>query len=463
MKFCPKCGAELKDEQAFCTKCGYLISSKSPNFNDENKETSYISEDNITEVEGGGFKFDLKTKIISCVILVLVAVCVAFYVIGSNLTKPDVVVTKFKNAVTSNNKNQLESILFCDDTRLSMDDENMSLLLKYFKNNPSSLNTIVANLNKQASSSAEIKNFQKDSSETFNVEYVGKKYIFFPEYKINMQPSFIEIKASVKNIKFKLDNKDIGESDSDDFSKKYGPLMPVEHTLIANYKGDYVSLSKSYDVNLDKANHEESVEVLKDLKYVKVDSDQPQAEIFVDNKDSGVKVEDAGKFGPITENSEIYGMVQNDGSKLRSKMCSISDNDSAYLDFQDAENQLDDAKDEVKNLTYSYINAFTQAVNSNDFSQIQSYVYPGSDLYKEQSEYIPSTYQKGIKEYNTSCNVVSVDINDDNKSGTVTTNEVYDIEDSSGQDTAKTFNYKYTFKYNDSINSYQFTSIANAQ
>ncbi|MFL0252174.1 zinc ribbon domain-containing protein [Clostridium neuense] len=472
MKFCSNCGAELKDGQLFCSKCGSKLEINNVNNNDDKTEEIEVIEQDlpripieqaVPEIQKSSFKFDLKAKVVSCVIFVLIATAIGFYVIGNTLTKPDVVVDKFKSAVTSNNKSELESILFCDDSELSINDGNTSLLLKYFKSNPSNLNSIVSNLNKQAAVASEIKNFQNDSSQTFNIELVGKKYLFFPEYKINIQPSFIEIKASTKDIKFTLDNKEIGKSDSDNFKKKYGPFMPIGHTLLADYKGKYVSLSKSYDVSLDKGSHEESIEVLNDLKYINIDSDNPEAEIFVNNKDTGVKVAEASNFGPVGKNTQIYGVVQKDGAKLRSNNYNVSDEDRIYLDFGDAENELDDVQDKVKNLVYGYTNAFTQAVNSNDISQIGSYVYPGSDLYNEQAKYIPSTYEKGIKEYLRTCNVVSVNVNDDNKSGTVTTSEVYDIEDSSGNITTKSFDYKYTFKYNDSINSYQLTGIANTQ
>lgn len=482
LKFCPKCGAELKNGQMFCPKCGNKIDfDKLNDINDDKTEEIQVAEQNLSEIpveqdipripieqedikiQKSPFKFDFKAKVISGVVLVLIAASIAVYVVGSNLTKPDTVVDKFKSAVTSNNKSELKSILFCDDSELSINDENTSLLLKYFKSNPSNLNSIVSNLDRQAAMASEIKNFQRDSSQTFNIELVGKKYLFFPEYKINIQPSFIEIKASAKDIKFTLDNKEIGKSDSDSFKKKYGPFMPIEHTLLADYKGKYVSLSNSYDVSLDKGSREESIDVLNDLKYVNVDSDHPEAELFVNNKDSGLKVSDAKELGPVTKNTEIYGVVEQDGTKLRSKNYNISDDDNIYLDFTDAENKLDDVQDKIKDLVNLYTNAFTQAVNSNDVSQIEPYVHPGSDLYNEQSSYIPSTYQKGIREYLRTCNIVSVNVNDDNESGTVVTSEVYDIEDSNENTTTKTFNYKYTFKYNESINSYQLTSITNAQ
>lgn len=465
MKFCPKCGAELKDGQTFCSKCGSKVGSQDIDNNHKNDTTREIEiiQDGSSKFQDHNFKFGFRKKIISCVVLVLVILSIFLYIVGSNVTKPDVVVDKFKSAVTSNDKKELKSLLFCDDSELNINDENVSMLLKYLKKNPSNLNSIVSNLNKQAAVASEIKNFQKDSSMAFNIERVGKKYLFFPKYKINMQPAFIEIKASTKGIKFILDNKEIGKSDSDSFKKKYGPFMPIGYTLLADYKGKYVSLSKAYDVNLDKASHEESIEALNDLKYISIDSDRPEAEIFVNNKDTGVKVAEANNFGPVGKNTQIYGVVQKDGAKLRSNNYNVSDDDRIYLDFGDAENKLNDVQDKVKNLAYWYTNAFTQAVNSNDISQIQSYVYPGSDLYNEQTKYIPSTYEKGIKEYLRNCNVVSVNVNDDNDSGTVTTSEVYDIEDNSGNITTKSFNYKYAFKYNDSINSYQLTSIANAQ
>ena len=96
------------------------------------------------------------------------------------------------------------------------------------------------------------------------------------------------------------------------------------------------------------------------------------------------------------------------------------------------------------------------------FSDVEPYLYPGSNLYNEQAKYILDTYNKGINEDIMSYNVISYSISDDNKSGTVTTEEVYKIT-KDGQSSVKNFKYIYGFKYNENMGSYQLSSITSAK
>lgn len=38
----------------------------------------------------------------------------------------------------------------------------------------------------------------------------------------------------------------------------------------------------------------------------------------------------------------------------------------------------------LKDLVHRYTNSFSNAVNYNSFSEVQPYIYPGSELYNEQ-------------------------------------------------------------------------------
>lgn len=62
-----------------------------------------------------------------------------------------------------------------------------------------------------------------------------------------------------------------------------------------------------------------------------------------------------------------------------------------------------------------------------------------------------------------SYNIISTQISDDNNSGTITTEEVYDITNASGKTSTKTFRYNYGFKYNENIGGYQLTSITDSK
>lgn len=401
-----------------------------------------------------------KTGIIAACILIILGV--SGYFAGNYLTKPSNVIANFKNDVAANNEAALEKILYCDDSRIAINKKSIDPLLQYFKEHPDYLNQAVSSLNNQASNISSGNILKSNSQNVFGLLSVGKKFLFFPDYKIILKPGFITVNASIQDVELYLNEGEIGKSDSDSFSKVFGPYLPGEYKLTANYKGKYAELNETENIDLVTAeNNEVAIDVFKNPNYLNISCDEPDAELYVNNKDTGLKACDAVNFGPLDNNSKVYAVMTKDGQTLKSNEYTAGqgDNNDVYLSFGDAESTISGTENQLHDLIYWYTNSFSQAVNYNDFSIVEPYIYPGSSLYTEQSSYVPNTYNHGITEYILSFNITGYNINNDNKSGTITTQEVYNIT-KNGSSAVKTFNYKYSFKYNDETQSYQLASIA---
>lgn len=473
MKFCVKCGTKLKDNDIFCPKCGCKFglegeekakSEFQENFDEFEEDDKFISGNMFDKFKRiVCFK---KNKIGIIVVSILCIALISFFLIGNAMSKPADVVSKFQSSIVAGDKAQLVDILYCSDNRLKIDQKSIEPLINYLKDNPSYLNDVISQLNNEIVKSNENKDILKmnefNSKSKFDVVYVGKKYLFFKYYKIGIKPSFISVKTGVKDVQFSLNNNEIAKSDSKDFSKQVGPFIPGKYKVNANYKGKYESLNESRDVDLIDSNENNiSIEVFKDLSYVNINSQYPDAEIFVNNKDTGVKSRDANNFGPLSANSVIYGIATINGHKLRSSDYVVRGNDNyVSLDFTQSQSNMQIDENRMRNLVYWYTYYFTQAVNSGDFKSVEDYLYPGSSIYNEQQSYVTSTYQKGIKEEIKSFNIGSYNISADNKSGTVSTDEIYNIyQNNSSVPTTKTFHYTYTFMYNEEFQGYQISSL----
>ncbi|PJI08766.1 MULTISPECIES: zinc ribbon domain-containing protein [Clostridium] len=477
MKFCTKCGYELKEDQIVCPKCGNKVkgaenkphetlTEANDNFNTKEEKLPARQEENLPVP----FKAPLSKnkKIAAASVLVLIVLIGIFIYFGKSQSSPEKVVDNFKTAVNKQDKSEMEKLMVCNDSGLKIDDGNVAMLLRYFKNNPSYLTNTLSQLDNQALNTDRINSNSNLSSYILNVKRDGNKFLFFPNYKIEVKASYITVKTKIKDANIYINNTKVGTSTSDDFSKEYGPYIPGEYVVKGSYKGKYSTSNNSQDVDTVKAtNNKISVKVLEDLKYVNVKSDNDDAEIFVNSEDTGKKVKDREPIGPIDNNANIYGVIEQDGKKLKSMgetrdSYGNSENADIYLNFADAKSELQSNENEVKSLVQNYITAFCSAVNYNDISYVSSYIAPASELYNEQVKYIPNAYSQNIKENNLSCDIVSCTFDNDNKSGTVVTHEVYDINNN-GSDSQKTFDYKYTFKYSDKNYGYQLTSIANAK
>ena len=462
MKFCAKCGTKLEED--ICPQCSYTSSSKQDKPNQEYLSNIQPVNNDATPVRrSSGLSVGAKIGIIGATIAAVLLI--GIFIAGNSLSKPSKVVSKFEKAVASDNKADLNNVLFCDDNRMEINENTIAPLLSYFKENPSYLNTVIKNLNNDAIISEQTNGLTvatgKSNQSILTLTYTGKKFLFFPSYKIDIQPTFIQIKAGIKDVTFSLNSTEIGKSDVDNYSKEYGPFIPGKYKLLANYKGKYVTLSEPHDVDLITANDgKANIDILTNLNYIKVKSEYPDAAIFVNGKDAGIKVADAQNFGPLNSSTKVYATLTKDGRTLKSSEYTVSRGDTdIYLSFKEAENRVKNTEKQIHDLIYWYTRYFTAAINTNNFSAVEYCIYPGSKLYDEQKSYISDTYNQGIKETIMSFNITSCNLNADNMTGTVTTEEVYNI-DNKGSSSVKTFKYKYTFKYNEAKGTYQLESIS---
>jgi len=464
LKFCTKCGNEITDEKLFCTYCGNDLRKEATT------ETESIEDNNSTtitpiETSTSNTKISKKSKIVMVLFAVLIIALIVIIKVGNSLSDPNKLVTRFEKDVASNNTPDLATILYSDDSRLKVDSKSIAPLLSYFKSTPAYFNEVVENLKNDALSPKDITNLSITSGNTLTLANVGKNFLIFPKYKINIKPSYVKITSTIKDVTFSINNTSIGKSDTDNSTKEFGPYIPGNYSILANYKGDYVTLSKPYSVDLISPNNGiTELSVFEDMSYLNITSDNPNAEIYVNGKDANVKVKDATQFGPIQSSSKIYATYIENGRTLKSEEYTVATGDTElYLSFENATTDLNDVQTQLKDLLSNYTSYFVMAVNTNNISLIDPYVTIGSGLYKAQQSFIPTTYSNGIKEEILSTYITKYNISDDNKSGSITTSEVYNIIAKDGTSSNKTSSFVYKFQYIDSTSSYQLTTINRAK
>jgi uncharacterized membrane protein YvbJ len=483
LKFCTNCGKEIKDEKLFCTFCGndsrkevakeFADESTDETINDaihDTNGTNYEIEpsydDNLAttaseENNRTNSKLSNKTKIVMAILGILIIAIISIVKVGNSLSDPNRLVTKFENDVASNNVSDLASIMYSTDARMKVDSESISPLLAYFKSNPSYFNEVIENLKNDVSNLKITNSNSVEPINTITLANNGKMFFMFPRYKISIKPSFVNITTTVKDVTFSINNTQIGKSDTDNSTKQFGPYIAGTYSILANYKGKYVTLSKPFPVDLVSTNNGiAELTVFDDMNYLNISSDYMDADIFINGKNINMKVQDATDFGPVDSSTKIYATYANAGKTLKSEEYIVLPGDTdLYLSFQNSTNALNNVKSQLKDLLNYYTSYFTEAVNTNNVSLIDPYVASGSILYKQQQSYIPKTYTAGIKESIISANITDYSISDDDESGSVTTSEVYTIVAKDGTYSNKTFKYVYKFLYNDTTSSYQFTNI----
>ena len=180
-----------------------------------------------------------------------------------------------------------------------------------------------------------------NSSDNSYVKKVGRKFLFFPDYRVALKPMSLTIKTNVNQVDVLLNKKKIAISDSEDYSFTLGRLPIADYTasILGSYNGKSVKLSKAYD------GENTLLDLTVSFKTFNVTSNLTDGELYFD--DTRIGTLSNGKYEvndyPLTDSAKAYVKKKySDGELISQKqvLSGISDGDTMTLN---AENLLDEA------------------------------------------------------------------------------------------------------------------------
>ena len=479
MNFCPKCGASVKEDSGFCHNCGYDLKTKSNNVKEEDKSEDLednpeedLEEDNSEEkTEQFENKIEnIKSVLNSKMLIGIITTCafiIVFIFIGKTISSPQRTVVSFQSAVNKSDTTALSKILYTTDGRFNLKSDTVNPLLKSFKNTPSQLSSTINDLNNQA---ANLKNGGvENQSSNLYITKVGRTLIFFPKYKIAFKPVFLTLTSNVKGADILINDNKITKVDSDNFSKQFGPYIPGLYNVEGKAYGDFGEMDNKTKVDfISDKKQDETAEALKGL-YLKVNSNYDNNEIYVNGKDTKKPVNSGDTIGPVAAGASIYAVINYNGEKIKSFSANLSDNDTVIsFDYSKQGETPEQRQNDINDMIVGYASSLADALTSGNAGRLQSYMYPGSKLDKQQMDNINSYYKSNGNFYEKydSAVVNSYKMDASGKSGTVDATEVYDINENydgaDSQTKTRTFENIYKFKYNDTTQSYQLMERTSA-
>lgn len=407
MKFCANCGSNLKENHEFCANCGTKTSKyhhskddtiveKKQTLNNNEVETKKLilnkdffknnqSATKINTISMNIFKnkfFLISTSLL----LIIFAGIFSFTKYLKIQNTPSKIVEKFEAALLAKKGEDLTKLIVSDNAKLEIKKETMDKFIKYLNEKPSYAEALITNLKKQADIAEKLSNHPTAVSSEKNKEnniFILKKSSN-NKYKIFVKPIFIKVSVPAPNCEIFINDTLVGKSDKNDYKGEFGPYFPGSYKISSTYKDEVVSLSD--EITLDSLSplntSEYFYEELADnilittllnykFKSLNITSNEPNAKIFINGKDSGFTINNYKSSPLIPIGSKIYAVTSINGKEVKSQEI-IVDEEEKYITLEFDNDSIE------SNLTdnNSSNSTTTGTLDSKDF------IFPNSDKEK---------------------------------------------------------------------------------
>lgn len=277
-----------------------------------------------------------KVLIIVAIIvaIILIAGIAALSILSLN-SQPAKVISKFESAVKTVDVATAKSILVSNDPMLVLNEGHVKQILTYLDDKPSAYHAELDVLKDQLREEEAGNLYNNYDSMLTLVKHEGILGLF-DTYKIAVQPYYFTVYTNQKGVVIKLDGNNLVTSKADYYTKVIGPLMPGTYKLDAQFDSEYVSLNTEKKVILPD-DHDYEIDLSIDAQYVYLESNYPEAKLYLNGEDTKLNVGDTYRFGPIASNGTmtVQAKLDNKWGALLSDPVKIDGSESYInLDIQ---------------------------------------------------------------------------------------------------------------------------------
>ena len=373
-QFCHECGNPMEADQVFCAECGTPkavsnTGSPKPAVQKTKKPWS--------------FKKKLAFMVVSVLAIVLVA---GHYTIQAN-TSPD---SKISNFLTALKAGDSESVL--KEISISEDiikDE--KVYVTYLKS--LDYGVVEANITEGAAGIKEdgITRVITDDNGHQIFKLKQEKYLsLYPVVTIEAIPVTVELATDLPNGEYSIAGKafDLAQG-----NQVMGAFLPGIYPATVTAEGAYQSSAETEQEIT--GNEDLSIELQKQQLMVTLASDEPEALVFINGKTTKKNVKDLGEIGPVFEGDTVSLHAELKDEK--SDPIEAVGGDQVNLSVgEEAVAVVVEEKDEtvyfdeenIDEFIWNFRSAYQSALNNQSYSEVSSYLYPGSTALKEIDKFI---------------------------------------------------------------------------
>ncbi|TMU83447.1 hypothetical protein FGG79_19760 [Bacillus sp. BHET2] len=269
----------------------------------------------------------------------------------------------------------------------------------------------------------------------------------YPTYEIEAIPNQIMMKTNMESATFKIGEKKVAIEESGKpvkGSKAYPGSYSIKGEA-TNLYGDF-TLEEEIEVETNESHQSEYHLDFNGSTY-SINTNVPEAILFINGKSTDKMLKEIEYLGPFPEGKKMAmfaEMSTPDGSTFRSEEITQDDDIWGDLPFMIGEEEMDPVEgeeseesaslDEANQYILDFRDSYEEALNSRDYSLIQSYMITGSVAEEELQEYIGELQDKDYSYEFTENNILhSEEVGNDTFE--ITTNEQFIFTNHLGEKT----------------------------
>ncbi|WP_334072133.1 MULTISPECIES: zinc ribbon domain-containing protein [Paenibacillus] len=391
VNYCSECGVKLAPGSRFCPECGTVVEDPDlaptvPAAESAAAQEMMPIEALASEAPGisgteapiqrkkraaSAMSWIKRHKWVTLSVLVFVVILGGLYAAGAYLTDGNRVVSRFEQAIKKGDAAALASLLQPEDKALTINKDTVIPLLNYLKKDEFSRTALVQRLRDQAAKAKKAEGEFTDSEESdsniVQVKKSGKKLWLFDNYTLVVAPIYPYVETTFEGTKISVDGKEMMTSDEDYLGEKIGPLIPGTHEILAEYEGKFAAIEKKETVTFGDALRYYDVNLDLEGSYITVVSDEQDAAIFIDDKDTGLTTGNFKEIGPLLldGSSEVYIQKEYPWGLIRSEKLPIRD---SYIRIG-LEPENDAFRQTVQAAAKTFFQEMVTAMNTQDTSK----------------------------------------------------------------------------------------------
>lgn len=307
------------------------------------------------------------------VVILLVLACALFlgYMFGTVNNNRDRVISKLEIALKSGEVKELGGIVTLNNKMVPKD--KLEPLMDYYRRNTQSIGSDIKLL--------------KSGMDTSTFYLDKKKGVFGDSYKIKLKSYNLTVSSNYDDGEFTTDNKSyISANDSME------NIIPGVYTVNGILKSEYGDIEASKEITLLK---DESVNINFDAIDITVKSKFEDADVYINDKKTDIKVKDASDIGPLKNDGSVSIYIEKEmpWGTMKSNEVNVSDIPVINLNIN-IENS--DVKKEVDEVSEKFYKSVFAALNSEEKSDIEEAESSVKDkvysIFKEKYAFLKNLY-----------------------------------------------------------------------